>query len=154
MYTFKNLIQSLSEYTGVDFEVAQDGSLTIMHDDLIIVLQYIKDQESINIFSHVTDPETTATLSEETLRTALQISYNGEGTEGNFLGIFDESLILSNTISMNNLTAEILAEKILRFTTAAVHVFNKLLVGTSDVPKKEPPKDNVFAPTDVMFLRV
>jgi hypothetical protein len=53
------------------------------------------------------------------LRKALEFSYNGKGTHGAFLGLFEEALVLSIPLSMNELDADSLCARVLAFTETA-----------------------------------
>ena len=137
MSQFTDLIAQLGEKTGLPLEVDEHNSCALEYEDLIICLQYREASEDIVIFAPVTDPDKVAVLSEEVLRAALKLAYNGVGTSRNFLGLFQESLILSNYIELNDLTPELLAVKLQAFAQAAVAVRAGILNLLQDVVSEE-----------------
>lgn len=130
MYNFTSLIQALSEYTGLPLEVNEKTSVYLEYNEFILTLQYRPTNNDIVLFTPVTDPDKIANLNETILRNALRLSYNGEGTNGYFLGIFKESLIMSTVMSIKDLTAEDLATQLVRFANTAVSVSNNLITGS------------------------
>ena len=127
MNNFEQTIKELAEYTGLELKVNTNNAVFLEYNDLPVTLQYRENNDDICIFSSVTDPENIDNLDEETLRNALNLAFNGEGTENNFLGLDNGELILSNAIPLQNLTVEEFALKIINFSHAAVRVYNALL---------------------------
>ncbi len=119
---FKKKIEELSKLLGFDIEVNSDESCALEYENLIITLQYRREQNDVLIFAPVTDPDKISNLPESALRTALKLSFKGSGTGMNYLGMVEGHLILSNYISIDNITAEELANKIYLFTTSAEDV--------------------------------
>lgn len=132
MNLFKQMIQSLSEYVGIELTVNNNNAVILENNNLLITLQYRAEREDIVIFAPVTDPDKIDKPDEKILRNALTLAYNGEGTEGNFLGLFNNHLILSNTIPLKDLTVENLSARIIQFSSTASRVYNFLLIETSD----------------------
>lgn len=137
MSFFRKLVSELASVSGLPLEVDNSNSFSIEYDDLIITLQYRKDQDDVAIFSPVTDPESISIINESVLRQALTLSFNGSGTNGNFLGLFDDELILSSFIKTDNLTVEKLSEKIFLFKDAAIAVRDSLLNSYDDAPVRK-----------------
>ncbi len=127
MTLFEDLIANFKQATGLPLELDAKDSCALETDGLIIVLQYRREQDDMVIFAPVTDPDQIAELSTEVLTTALALSYQGEGTGGNFLGLFEDSLILSRSVSLAGLDAEKLAELVLSFSEQAIYVRDMLL---------------------------
>lgn len=75
------------------------------YDNFLFILQYRDAQNDIVIFTHVTDPYKIAVLDEGILRNALKMSSIGEGVNGCFLSLFQESLILSKSIATQGFSA-------------------------------------------------
>ena len=69
---------------------------------------------------------------DRTLRKALALACNGEGTRGNFLGLFDGTLLLSTFIPLEGLTAETLGGRILAFADTAHAVRDALAAAATE----------------------
>lgn len=128
MSLFKSIIKELSELMEFNIEVDSNDSCFLEFGNLIITLQYRQSQDDIAIFSVVTDPEKISTLSESVLRAALSLSYNGTGTGMNYIGLFNENLVLTNYIPVEGLTAEEFLKKIFAFSQSAQNVHDSLIV--------------------------
>ena len=82
---------------------AQD-SCSLETDGIIVTIQYRRERDDVVLFAPVTEPDTD--LPPETLRTALSLACHGEGTYGNFLGLFDGALILSSLLAQVSMTTD------------------------------------------------
>jgi len=133
MTPFSSLIQSLAAATNLPLETDAQDSCTLETDGLLITLQYRREHDDVALFAPVTDPG--AELSPETFRTALALSCHGEGTKGNFLGLFHNALVLSTFAPLEGLTAETLGARILAFADAAISVRDAL---DAPAPAAEP----------------
>ena len=119
MIPFESLITQFAQNTGLPLEVAADNSCTLETEGITITLQYRQDHDDIAIFSPVAMPDDATGFSTATLKRALELSYNGVGTHGGFLGLFDDSLILTSFLHLNGLDADTLAVRILSFADTA-----------------------------------
>ncbi|WP_202108109.1 type III secretion system chaperone [Succinivibrio dextrinosolvens] len=137
MSVFKKLISELAELSGLPLEIDNKNSCSLESDSLIITLQYRKANNDIVIFAPVTDPDRYSNINESVLRKALELSFNGTGTEGNYLGLFNNDLILSSVINLRELTAEKLAECIFAFKQNASFVRESLASAYEEFPQEE-----------------
>ena len=135
--TFKEIIAELAKESGLPLELDNNGSCMLNADDILITLQYRNVQEDVVIFAPVTDPEKIARLYETALRAALSLSFNGIGTGGCYLGLFEESLVLSTYLSVQNLTSEGLAHKLNEFSQRAADVRDAILNAYQNIPATE-----------------
>ena len=84
---------------------------------------------------------------------ALELACHGKGTHGNFLGLFDDSLVLSRFVPFEGLTAEKLGNFILAFADAAIAVASALSLSIEEDGNNSKQAEN-SAPSDFGFLRV
>ena len=97
------------------------------------------------LFAPVTEPD--GELPPETLRKALALACNGEGTRGAYLGLFDGTLLLSTFMSIEGMDAETLGGRILAFADTAHAVRDALAA-----PALEP-ADGVAPGEAALFLQ-
>ncbi len=119
MTQFAKLIQQLSKATGLKLELDEFNSCSLENDGIIVTVQYLAVTDEVTVFAPVTDPDEVSELGESVLKSALSLSYNGIKTSGNFLGMFDDSLLLSNHFQIKSMSIDEFAGKIITFTTAA-----------------------------------
>ena len=105
------LISELSDLIGVDLEYSDDKTCDLAADGRIVVLRYRPEDEDWLYFGVVC--ETDDELPRETLMKALEMNLFGAETKGLYLGLFSNALVLSGSVSMDGLTAEIFADRIL-----------------------------------------
>ena len=124
MTPFESLIGEFSKETGLPLEADAGESCSLETDGLVVTLQYRRERGDVAIFAPVSEPG--ADLPSETFRTALTLACNGEGTRGNFLGLFGDALILSAFVPFEGLTAATLGDRVLAFADAALAVRDAL----------------------------
>lgn len=90
-------------------------------------------------------------LPPETLRAALRLACNGEGTRGAFLGLFGDALLLSAFVPMEGLAAPALADRVLAFADAALAVRAALAAPAAEASRAAPP---TVAPGGSAYLQV
>ena len=120
MTPFESLIGEFSKETGLSLKADAGESCSLETDGLVVTLQYRRERGDVAIFAPVSEPG--ADLPAETFRTALTLACNGEGTRGNFLGLFGDALILSAFVPFEGLTAATLGDRVLAFADAALAV--------------------------------
>ena len=157
MNIFEQTIQELAQladdakdYTGDELTVNNNNAVVLEYNELFVTLQYRESNDDICIFAPVTDPDKIDKLDQGTLRNALTLAHKGQGTENNFLGLFNGHLILSNKISMQNVTGGEIADKVAEFSDAAFKVANSLLAVNSE---EQTPKDNDFLVFENQLIR-
>ena len=134
MTQFESLISELAAASGLALQVDAQDSCSLETDGIIVTIQYRRERDDV-------EPDTD--LPPETLRTALSLACRGEGTYGNFLGLFDGALILSALLPLEGLDAEMLATHLLAFSDAAVAVRDALAASVSpDAAPAEPLSGN------------
>ena len=119
MKPFEALIKGFAEATGLPLQVAADDSCSLETEGMIITLQYRQDNDDIVLFAPVLTPDEETNIPASVLRKALEFSYNGQGTRGAFLGLFDGALVLSVAVSTHGLDVDLLCARIIAFTETA-----------------------------------
>ena len=152
MSLFASLIKDLSELMELDIEVSGNESCSLEFGDMIITLQYRQEQDDIAIFSVVTDPEKTSTLSDTVLRAALSLSYNGTGTDFNFIGLVNENLVLTNYIQIEGITSEELLQRIYSFSQSAQNVHDSLISMVTQKVQEQSADSSLKTESDPMTL--
>ena len=146
MTPFEALISELATATGLPLQVDARDACALETDGLVLTLQYRRERDDVVLFAPVTEPD--EPLPPETLRAALALACHGEGTHGAYLGLFDETLLLSSCVPLEGLTAELLGNRILAFADTAFAVRDSLAAS----------KDSAAAPAETSpatnFLQV
>ncbi len=127
MDEFRNLIEGLAKVSGLPMEVDEKNSVTLEYSDFIITLQYLEDPQTIFIYSPLTGSEMVENVTEAAMRSALILSFGGLGTSGNFLGLFDDFLVLSRHVGINGLDEEKLSKYIFDFAQNLESVRNEIV---------------------------
>ena len=120
MNAFEKLIADFSSKTGLGLVPDERQGCLLETEGIIITIQYRQGEDDIVIFAPVTDPDSGVALTKTMCEKALSLSYNGKGTNGATLGLFDGNLILSVHLPMQGLNAEALGDKLMTFADAAV----------------------------------
>ena len=118
------LVKELSELAGVEIEFSADKMCDLTVEDRIVVLRYRPEDDDWLCFGLVTDDDEPP--SRKTLEKALSLNLFGAGTHGLHLGIFGNALVLSDSVPMAGLTAEVLAEKLLFLSQGIAAVSEKI----------------------------
>ncbi len=154
MKPFDALIKEFAEATGLPLQVADNDSCNLEYQDIIITMQYRQASDDIVIFAPVLTTDEYETLPNGVLRRALELSYNGEGTRGAFLGMFDEALVLSVGLPMNGLDADQLCARVLAFAETAQGIaleLETILSTGEDYTPKKSQQDEDFLGTNITF---
>ena len=122
MTSFESLIADFSQKTGLGLVPDERAGCILETDGIFITLQHRAESDDVVVFAPVTDPEAAARPTRAMLERALSLAYDGRGTYGAFLGLFDGELILSVHLPMQGLDAETLAARLTAFADAAVSV--------------------------------
>ena len=122
MSLFENIMKDFSEETNLEVKIESDNSCAFEFEDLLIVLQYRQAADDIVMFCSLSDPEKIPVFSKEVLYKALSLSFNGEGTGGNFIGISEGTLILSRIIPIEQLDGKKLMKTLSEFSDKAVFI--------------------------------
>ena len=123
MSAFKKLMEEFSAATGVDVVVDDGGACTLETDGMLLTLQYLQEKDEVVLFAPVWQPETAGgALSSATMRTALELGYDGKETGGAHIGLFENSLVLSIHLPMADLDGERLGVRIMAFFDVATGV--------------------------------
>ena len=154
MKPFDALIKEFAEATGLPLQVAEDDSCCLEYEDIIITLQYRQANDDVVFFAPVMTPDEDETLPNGVLRRALELSYNGQGTRGAFLGMFDGALVLSVSLPMNGLGADQLCARVQNFAETAqgiaLELETVLSTGEDYTPKKSQHDEDLFG-TNITF---
>ncbi len=126
MTHFATLTQQLGKATGLELELDEFNSFSLENGGVIVTVQYIAKNDEVTIFAPVTNPDEVSELGEKVLEYALKLSYNGNQTSGNFLGMYNDSLLLSNHFQIRSMSIDEFAGKIITFTTAAFSIKDSL----------------------------
>lgn len=122
MTPFESLISDFAQMTGLPLSPDDRGWCALEADGIFITIQYRAEGDDIVVFAPVTDHEATQRPSRAMFEKALSLAYDGKGTSGAFLGLFDGELLLSIHLPMRGLDAELFGVKLTAFTDAAVSV--------------------------------
>ena len=122
MTVFDKLLADFAAMTGLEVSADPQNSCQLETDGLIITLQYRSDADDLVIFAPVTDPDENGELAPSQYKKALSLAFDGKGTSGASLGLFDGQLVLSVHLPMNALDAETLGVRLTAFTDAAISV--------------------------------
>ena len=120
MNVFESLIAEFAQMSGLPLSPDERGGCFLETDGIFITIQYREAAGDVAIFAPVTDPEAAERPSKAMLEKALSLAYDGKGTAGASLGLFEGELILSVHLPMQGLDAEGLGAKLLAFADAAV----------------------------------
>jgi len=120
MTPFESLIAELAETTGLPLQTDAHDACTLETDGILLTLQHRRERGDVVLFAPVTEPD--VDLPPETLRRALALACHGEGTRGAFLGIFEDTLLLSAVLPLEGLDTETLAARLLAFADSAADV--------------------------------
>ena len=135
------IVRELSELIGADLSLSQDNICELDVDGRVTVLRYRQEDDDWLCFGLVTDDDEPP--SRKTLEKALSLNLFGAGTHGLHLGIFGNALVLSDSVPMAGLTAEVLAEKLLFLSQGIAAVSEKI--------EEEPPADNADGSVPLPF---
>ena len=144
MTIFESLINDFAKATGLKIEIDEGNSCALETDGLIVVIQYRQKRDDLVIFAPVTDPDRVSLLSKELLTRALALSFNGEETGGNYLGLSEGSLILSRVVPIENLDHNKLATILLSFSESALYVRDRLSDSSQDFTDENLSDESVF----------
>jgi hypothetical protein len=145
MTPFESLIAEFARKTGLPLEVDGRESCSLETEDLVVTLQYRRDRDDVALFAPVA--ESGEELAPETLRAALRLACNGKGTRGNYLGLFEDTLLLSAFVPFEGLTAAALGDRVLAFADAALAVRDALAASAA----REPAPASSGLPPDAGF---
>ena len=145
MTQFEALVSELAAATGLPLEVDARDACSLETDGLVITLQYRRERDDVALFAPVTEPE--AELPPATLRKALALACNGEGTRGAYLGLFDGTLLLSTFMPLEGMNAEKLGGRILAFADTAHAVRDSLAASASE------PADDIASGETSLFMQ-
>lgn len=120
MNSFESLMADFSAKTGLDLVPDERQGCFLENEGIVITIQYRQEADEIVIFAPVTDPDSGTAPTKAMYEKALSLSYDGKGTSGASLGLFDGNLILSVHLPMEGLDASALGTKLLAFSDAAV----------------------------------
>lgn len=156
MTIFDKLLADFAAMTGLEVAADAQNSCQLETDGLIITLQYRSEADDLVIFAPVTDSEEPGGLSAAQCKKALSLAFDGKGTSGASLGMFNDELVISVHLPMSGLDAETLGVRLTAFTDAAVSVRAEIAAMAGDegnveaAPAAE--QDGIGKPED--FIRV
>ena len=144
------LIRELSGLTGVELEYSDDRICDLVVDGRIVVLRYRPDDGDWLYFGVVSESDDE--LPKDILAKALELNLFGTETSGFHLGLFGNALVLSGSASMDGLTAEDFADRLLSLSRQIGKLAGKLEMtdGTESVPSS----GGLSSPWDSGFMQV
>ena len=133
MSAFNKLMEEFAAATGVDAVVDNEGSCTLEADGLLFTLQYLEETDEVVLFAPVWQPEAEGMPPPSaTMRTALELGYDGKETGGAHIGLFADSLVLSIHLPMAGLDGEKLGVRITAFFDVATGIAAALAQASAD----------------------
>ena len=122
--TFSALIGEFAHETGLELEIDDKGSCSVITGETVVTIQYREETDDVALFSAVTAPEDM--MPPAVMRKALELACHGKGTRGNFLGLFGDVIIVSRFMPMDGLTAKTLGATLVAFADAAAEIADAL----------------------------
>ena len=92
MTPFESLMADFSRMTGLGLELDERAGCVLETDGIFITVQYRAEFDDVVAFAPVTDPGAAARPSKAMLERALSLAYDGRGTCGASLRLFDGEL--------------------------------------------------------------
>ena len=129
MNSFETLISDFTEKTGLSQLSVKDGSVDLVVDGLDVSVQYRQAKDDCVMFTlplDDTEPD------DRMMRRALEISANGAGTGGHFLGIKEGMFVLSSVARLGGFSAEDFAERLLALAAATRSVAEALVSAVAE----------------------
>ena len=147
MTTYERILDELGSGLGIALAPDADGIAEVAVGNRIVLLRADETgEQQITIFTTVlTAPE--GEFPPETLKRALTMSLFGRETGDHQLGLFADTLILSTTVSIPDLTAEALADRLVALAHLADTLSGALAAEGDSVPPSHAPttgEDNGF----------
>lgn len=124
--TFGALIGEFAHETGLGLEIDDKGSCSVITGETVVTIQYRGETDDVALFSAVTAPDDA--MSPAVMRKALELACHGQGTRGNFLGLFGDAIVVSRFMPMEGLTAKTLGATLVAFADAAAEIADALSV--------------------------
>jgi len=126
MTTYERLIRKLGEGLGIELGIGAGGIVEVAVEERVVLLKPQEGDETLTIFTVAATAPEGEKFTSATLEKALSLNLFGNGTLGGHLGLFINSLILSASVSMAELNAEDLAERLLVFARFAEKLAKEL----------------------------
>lgn len=145
------LIRELAEVTGTDVELDASGICELVASGNLIVLRYRETSGDWLCFGVVLDGGDDA-LPHETLSRALELGLFGAETGGFSLGLHGNALVLSDIVPSENLTAEVLVERLLALSDKITSISERL--EGADAIERGSEEEAVLSAFDDRFLKV
>ena len=123
---FGALIGEFAHETGLGLEIDDKGSCSVITGGTVVTMQYREETDDVALFSAVTAPEDA--ISPAVMRKALELACHGQGTHGNFLGLFGDAIVVSRFMPMEGLTAKTLGATLVAFADAAAEIEDALSI--------------------------
>ena len=120
MNAFEKLMADFSALSGLDLVPDERQGCFLDAEGIPITLQYRQDVDELVVFAPVTDAESGVSPTKEMYEKALSLAYDGRGTGGAMLGLFDNNLILSVHLPMQGMDAKSLGVKLTAFADTAL----------------------------------
>ena len=123
MNSFDDLIADFSEKAGLALPSVKDGSVDLVVDGIDVSVQYRPDRDDCVMFTLPladTEPEP------DMMRKALELSANGFGTGGHFLGIKEGMFVLSSVVKLDGLSVEDFAARLLALAEATPRLAERI----------------------------
>ena len=129
MNSFETLISDFAEKAGLSLQSVKDGSVDLVVDGIDVSVQYRPDNDDCVMFTlplDDTEPD------DRMARRALELSANGAGTRGHFLGIKEGMFVLSSVARLGGFSAEDFAERLLALAAATRSVAEALVSAVAE----------------------
>ena len=147
MNSFETLVADFAEKTGVEPYKPGADNFDVEADGVVVSALYRAERDDCVIFTlPLEDAVPNATM----LRRALELSANGDGTDGHFLGLREGMFMLSAVLPLAGLSAEEFGLRLLALAAASKRVTDALSRASAEsggAPAADPPlgsQDNDF----------
>lgn len=146
------LIKELAEYTGAEISLGEDKTCELTIDGRVVALRYRPPSDDWLYYCIATEWDDA--VPEAALRKALSLNLFGTDTAGLYLGLFGNSLILSGSAAMTDLTAESLAERLVFLARKAEAFQTELNAAVDDEESASDTSPETVSPFSSNFMSV
>ena len=153
MNSFESLISDFANKAEISLGSASDSSVDLVVDGIDVSVQYRPDHDDCVMF---TLPLGDMVPEPPMERRALELSANGAGTGGHFLGIKEGAFVLSSVAQVSGLSAEDFASRLIALANVMRRVAESLVlaVAESTIDAGDSPAAKGGAVGEEPFLRV
>jgi hypothetical protein len=127
MTPFEHLIEEFAAATGLKLAPDEQDSCTLSTERVSVTIQHRRDRDEVVLFAPVAESDAeNGAFPAAVLAKALSLAYDGRGTGGAFLGLFQNALVLTLRLPFEGLDADTLGVRLAAFADVAEGVAAEL----------------------------